>query len=81
MAAANDAEVGDPWALSAHEVVALLKRGAVTPLELLAVVEERVAALNPAVNAVPILCMERARQAAEKLVIPEEVCGSSHCEY
>ena len=63
----EDEEGGALWRLSACEVVALLKEGGVTPLELIEVAAARLAAVEPAVNAVPQLCLERARAAASAL--------------
>ena len=45
---------------SAREVVGRLKAGEVSPLECLAVLRERVAAVNPSVNALVTLCFDRA---------------------
>ncbi|CAK0854216.1 unnamed protein product [Prorocentrum cordatum] len=56
--------------LDAHEVVALLRNGAVTPLELVDVVEARWAATEPLVHATPIPCFERAREAASVMSHP-----------
>lgn len=58
--------------LDAHEVVALLRDGAVTPGELLDVVQARLDATEPAVHATPIVCLERARARAAKLVHPTD---------
>jgi amidase len=55
-------------ALSACEVVDLLGRGEVTPLDCLDALEARVAAVDGAVNALPILCFERARDRARELM-------------
>ncbi len=52
----------------ACEVVALLRAGAVSPLELLDALERRIAAVEPAVNALPTLCFERARRHAEQVM-------------
>src|SRR6185295_12368410 len=49
---------------TACEVVGMLKSGAVSPLECLEALEARIAAVDPAVNALPTLCFERARQRA-----------------
>ena len=48
-------------ALPAFRVVELLKRGEVTPLELLDALEARIGEVDGAVNALPTLCFERAR--------------------
>jgi len=54
-------------ALEAHEVVDLLKRGEVSRSELLDAAFARIAAVEPAVNAIPTLCQERAAAAASSL--------------
>ncbi len=51
----------------AHEVVALLKSGEVSPDELLNVSFDRIKAVGPAINATPILCRERAETAVASL--------------
>ncbi len=56
-----------PWRLSAREVVTLLVRGAVSPMELLDDIESRCAAVNGPVNALPTLCFDRARDHARRL--------------
>lgn len=53
---------------SAVATVAALQRGEVSPLELLDVLEARIAAVNGKVNALPILCFERARARAKILM-------------
>jgi len=59
---------------TAREVVALLCRGEVTPVELIEAAAARIAAVEPAVNALPTLCLERARDRARALMArpPEE---------
>ena len=54
-------------AKSATDVVALLKSGEVTTLDLLDALEARIAEVEPAVNALPTLCFERARDNARAL--------------
>ncbi|MEQ9331743.1 amidase family protein [Thalassobaculum sp.] len=54
-------------AKTATEIVALLKAGEVTTLDLLDALEGRIAEVEPAVNALPTLCFERAREAARAL--------------
>jgi amidase len=49
------------WSLDAVTVVELLRRTEVTPVEVLDAIEERVAAIDPLVNALPTRCFERAR--------------------
>src|SRR5262249_31542051 len=53
--------------LSACDVVDLLRRDEVTPLDLLEALEPRIAAHDGDVNALPTLCFARARAAAEAL--------------
>jgi amidase len=55
-------------AAPAREVIRLLKRGEVSPLELLDLLEARIAAVEPPVNALPTLCFERARDFATELM-------------
>ena len=52
----------------AREVISDLRAGRVSPVELLDVLTERVASVNPVVNALPTECFGRARDAAEKLM-------------
>src|SRR5947207_4168131 len=54
--------------LTATEVVALLKRGDITPLDLIDVAERRIAEVEPAINALPTLCLDRAREHARCLM-------------
>lgn len=53
---------------SACAVVDQLRTGDVTPLDLLDALEERIAAVDPALNALPTLCFERAREHAAALM-------------
>ena len=53
---------------SATRIVDLLATGEISPLDCLAALEERIAAVNPAVNALPTLCFDRARKHAESLM-------------
>lgn len=55
--------MGQPlWAEDAVTLAGLLRAGEISPLDLLAATEERVAAVNPLVNALPTLCFDRARR-------------------
>jgi len=58
----------DLTALTAREAVDLLKKKEVSPLELIDAAETRIAAVEPAVNALPTLCLERARRAARAIM-------------
>ncbi len=53
--------------LSARRVVGLLKDGQVSPGELITAAAERIAAVDGQVNALPTLCLERAREQAARL--------------
>ncbi len=54
-------------AKTATEIVALLKAGDVTTVDLLDALEARIAEVDPAVNALPTLCFDRARDRAKAL--------------
>jgi len=58
------------WRLSAREAVALLRRGAVTPLEMLDAAIARIEAVEPRINALPIRFFEAARAQARALPRP-----------
>ena len=49
-------------------VVDLLRRGEVTPVDCLDALEARMAAVDGAVNALPIRCFDRAREQARRLM-------------
>lgn len=53
--------------MQAHEVVAQLRKGALSPLDLIDASEARLAQVEPLVNAVPVVCADRARTAAKAL--------------
>src|SRR4030095_5319372 len=48
--------------------VGRLKRGEISPHDLLDALEKRIAAVDKAVNALPTLCFDRARQRADALM-------------
>ena len=54
--------------LTATEAVARLKRREISPLELIDAAAARIAAVEPAVNALPTLCLDRARDHARRLM-------------
>ncbi|MEX2520346.1 MAG: amidase family protein [Paracoccaceae bacterium] len=54
-------------ALTATEAVAKLEAGEVSPLEMLDAALERIEAVEPAINAMPTVCAERARDRAKNL--------------
>lgn len=53
---------------TATSIVKLLKKGEISPLYLLDVLEARIKAVDGAVNALPILCFEKARRDAKALM-------------
>ena len=63
-------------AYPARKVVAMLKKGEVSPKELLDAAYERITTVEPSVNAMPILCEERARAFIAKLADKLELNGS-----
>ena len=54
--------------MTANEVVNLLKKNEVSPMELLSALEKRVNAIDKDVNALPTLCFSRAKSEAEKVM-------------
>ena len=56
------------WRLSATDAVKRLEAGEVTPLELVEASAARIAETDGALNAMPILCLERAREQARRLM-------------
>ncbi len=54
--------------LTATEAVARLKRGDITPLDLIDAAEKRIAQVDAPVNALPTLCFDRARAHARDLM-------------
>ena len=54
--------------LTATEAVLRLKRREVTPLELIDAAARRIAEVEPAINALPTVCIDRARTHAERLM-------------
>ena len=54
--------------LTATEAVARLSRREISPLDLVEAAAGRIAAVEPAVNALPTLCLDRARDHARRLM-------------
>ena len=54
--------------LTATEAVARLRKRDISPLDLIDAAERRIAAVEPAVNALPTLCLDRARDHARRLM-------------
>ena len=63
------------WKLTATEAVARLKTREISPLELVEASAERIAEVEPAVNAMPTLCIDRARDHAKRVM-----AGGAACE-
>jgi amidase len=57
--------------LSACEAVTRLKAGDVSPVELVDAAAARIEAINPAVNAIPTLCLDQARDTAIAMPKPD----------
>ncbi len=57
--------------LSACQAVQRLEKGDVTPLELIDAAAARIAEVEPQINALPTLCLDRARAHAERLMAGE----------
>ncbi|GGC59983.1 amidase [Siccirubricoccus deserti] len=64
--------------LTATEAVARLKRREISPLDLIDAAERRIAAVEPAVNALPTLCLDRARAHARRIMAGEGAAQSDH---
>src|SRR5690348_14292718 len=58
--------------LTATETVALLRRGTVSTFELVEAAAARIEAVDPKVNALPVLCLDQAREAARHWSKPSE---------
>src|SRR5262249_26466125 len=64
--------------LTATEAVLRLERREITPLDLIDAAARRIAEVEPAINALPTLCIERARAHAERLMRGE--CRAAEAE-
>jgi len=53
--------------MTALQIVDLLRRGEISPLELVELSADRIAQTDDAINALPVLCIERARAHAKQL--------------
>src|SRR5882672_1203677 len=58
----------DLWKLTAVEAVTLLKKREISPLDLVEASARRIADVEPAVNALPTLCLDRARAHARRIM-------------
>src|SRR5262245_62624207 len=65
------------WKMTAIEAVARLKKKEITPLELVEASAQRIAEVEPAVNALPTLCLDRARDHAKRIMAGGAACEAS----
>ena len=56
------------WRMSAVEAVARLRKRELSPLDLVEASARRIGEVEPAVNALPTLCLERARDHARRII-------------
>ena len=54
--------------LTACDAVQKLRSGDISPLDMISAAEKRIAEVEPAINALPTLCLERARDHAKRLI-------------
>jgi amidase len=73
----SDTQFDELIRLTACEAVRRLTAGEITPLDLIDAAEKRIAACEPALNALPTLCLERARDHARQLMRGERTQGRS----
>ena len=59
-------------ALTAREAVRLLRAGEVSPVEMVDAAAARIADVDESVNAMPILCLDQAREQAKSLKTPDD---------
>lgn len=67
--------------MTARKVVDLLQRKEVSPLELIDLAAQRIAEVDPKINAVPTLCLERAREKAAELMRTRPADAPEHYLY
>ena len=63
--------------LGAVETVALLKKREISPIDLVEASAQRIAEVEPAVNAMPTLCLDRARDHAKRIMAGGKACEAS----
>jgi amidase len=73
--------LNDLCRLSASEAVALLRKGEVSSLEMIDAAAARIAETGPVLNAIPTLCLERARAHARRLMQDRPTDAPSHYLY
>src|SRR3954453_22425299 len=67
----------DFWGLSAAEAVGGLRKRDVSPLELVEASARRIAEVEPAVNALPTLCLDRARYHGKRIMQGGAACEAA----
>jgi Amidase len=65
------------WRMSGVEAVARLKKGEISPLDLVEASARRIAEVEPAVNALPTLCLDRARDHAKRIMQGGAACEAA----
>src|SRR5437764_470606 len=65
------------WRMSAVDAVSRLRKGEISPLELVEASAHRIAEVEPAVNALPTLCLDRARDHAKRIMRSGAACEAS----
>src|SRR4051794_4871794 len=65
------------WRISAVEAVTWLRNGEISPLELVEASARRIAEVEPAVNALPTLCLDRARDHAKRIMQGGAACEAA----
>jgi amidase len=73
----SETQASDLIRLTACEAVQRLKAGDITPLDLIEAAEKRISECEPAINALPTLCFERARAHARQIMRGERAQGRS----
>src|SRR3984893_17535150 len=63
--------------LTATEAVGRLKRREISPLDLIDAAAARIAEVEPAVNALPTLCLDRAREHAKRIMQGGAACEAA----
>src|SRR5712692_8586649 len=65
------------WRMSAVETVARLRKREISPLELVEASAQRIGEVEPAVNALPTLCLDRARDHAQRIMQGGAACDAA----
>src|ERR1051325_11694554 len=65
------------WRMSAVEAVARLRKREISPLELVEASAQRIGEIEPALNALPPLCLDRARQHARHIMQRGAACEAA----